>query len=317
MTDFWQGKRVTMTGAGGFLGRHLHKALLKAGAEVLPITHTIFDLRDSEDVKIALWGHDGESVPEVLFHLAANVGGIGKNRRFPADIMRDNLLMNTNILHACQMARVRKVVTVGSVCAYPARTPTPFREHNLFEGYPEVTNAPYGITKRALLVLGHAYRDQYDMNIIHAMPTNLYGPGDDFSLDNSHVIPAMMRKMHEAKHRGLPSITLWGDGRASREFLYVEDAAAALLLLGEKYDGYNPINIGTMEETRIDQLAGLMVSVTGYKGDVVWDDLMPNGQQRRTLDIRQILKLGWMPHTHIEAGLHKTYGWYQEETAHV
>lgn len=311
MADFWTGQRVLVTGGTGFLGRHVVKAIAQHVSPEAPQV----ELRDWASVNRLFHRMTGTSL---VIHCAANVGGIGKNRAEPGTIMYDNLLMNTHVLHEAWMAGVRKFVGIGSVCAYPKITPTPFREHNLFNGYPEETNAPYGLTKRALLVMGQAYRQQYGFNAIHLLLANLYGPGDQVNLQNAHVIPAIIRRMIEAREKKERHITLWGSGNATREFLYVEDAAQAILKAAEVYDSPEPINIGTGQSIRIRDLAKLIAEIVGYDGGILWNTQMPDGQPKRELDIRRAaLELGWAATTNLEEGLRKTVAWYEQELMRV
>ncbi len=311
MTDFWIDQRVLVTGASGFLGQHLHALLFELVGEsnLFGTTKRYIDLRQPKADDLEFSGLT------LVIHCAANVGGIGKNRAQPAQIMYDNLLMNTHVLHEAYAAGVQKFVGIGSVCAYPKHAQVPFQEADLFNGYPEATNAPYGISKRALLVMSQAYRQQYGFNAIHLILANLYGPGDNFDLETGHVIPSIMRKMHEAKVNGDSSVTLWGNGMATREFLYVEDAAAAIVRAAEGYDDGEPLNIGTYpSEVTIAEVAGLIARVVGYDGDIVWDTSQPNGQPRRSLDTTRARKaLDWQAQMPLEDGLQKTYDWYVRE----
>src|SRR3990167_2249499 len=318
MTDFWTKQRVLLTGAPGFLARHIWNGLhprLEMG-NLYTVTHLYSDLRDANTIRDEL--HKYDRYPTLVIHCAGNVGGIGKNRALPAELVYDNLLMNTHVLHEAYLAGVQKFIGIGSVCAYPKHTPTPFREYNLFNGYPEETNAPYGITKRALLVMGQAYRAQYGFNAIHLLLANLYGPGDHVDLQNAHVIPAIIRKMSEAQQRGEKHVTLWGSGDATREFLYVEDAAQAILRAAEVYDSPEPINIGTGQSVSIRHLAQMIAEIVGYTGGILWDTDMPDGQPKRELDVRRAaLELGWHTTTELRDGLQKTVAWYQREVVNA
>lgn len=252
----------------------------------------------------------GKYSPDVVVHLAANVGGIGKNDRLPATLAYENLLMGLNVLEASRVARVRKLVIMGTICEYPKITDVPFREQDLWKGYPEETNAPYGIAKKTLLVTGQAYRKEHGMNVIHLLMVNLYGPRDNFDIDNSHVIPAMIRKFEDAK-MNKHDVVLWGDGSPTREFLFVRDAARAIRLAVERYDSPEPMNIGSGKEITIRHLAETIRRVVGYEGDVIWDTSKPNGQPRRCLDVSRALRaLDWTSSTSFEDGLKETYEWW-------
>jgi GDP-L-fucose synthase len=270
-----------------------------------------YDLRDVQQIRRLL----GEVRPQVVIHLAARVGGIGANRAHPADFFYDNLLMGTQLLHESWQAGVSKFVAIGTVCSYPKFTPVPFREDDLWNGYPEETNAPYGLAKKMLLVQSQAYRQQYGFNSIFLLPVNLYGPGDNFDLDTSHVIPALVRKCLEAVERGEKEITLWGDGSPTREFLYVEDAAEGILLATEQYDESLPVNLGSGQEISIRDLAGKIARLTGFRGNFVWDPSKPNGQPRRALDTsRAWEKFGFRARVGLEEGLGRTIEWYRSRS---
>jgi len=279
------------------------------GASVITPSHDHYDLRRAE----ACWELFRDEQPDVVIHLAAHVGGIGANREHPGEFFYDNLTMGVNLLHEAQRAGVRKFVTVGTVCAYPKYTPVPFREADLWEGYPEETNAPYGIAKKALLVMGQAYRQQYGFNAIYLLPTNLYGPGDNFDPASSHVIPALIRKCVIAQERHEAEIVVWGTGAASREFLYVEDAAEGILRATEVYDDPDPLNLGSGKEIRIGDLAAMIVALTGYQGLLRWDAGKPDGQPRRCLDTsRAQRELGWTAQTPFGEGLRQTIEWFRK-----
>jgi len=249
-----------------------------------------------------------------VFHLAAEVGGIGANRARPGEFWYANVLMGANVLEASRKSAVKKLVLVGTVCAYPKETPVPFKETSLWDGYPEETNAPYGVAKRALLVGAQAYRQQYGLDAIFLLPVNLYGPRDDFDPETSHVIPALIGKMLAAERAGAAEVVLWGDGTPTREFLYVEDCAEALWLAAERYDGREPVNVGTGEERSIRELARLVVGATGYGGKIVWDTSKPNGQPRRCLDVSQAERLfGFRARTPFRVGLERTVAWFREK----
>jgi GDP-L-fucose synthase len=298
--------RVLVTGGGGFVGSHLVERLEDEGHDVFVARRREHDLTHEQEA--ARLFDDAE--PELVFHLAAEVGGIGANRANPGRYWYANLQMGVNMLEQSRLHDVRKLVIAGTVCAYPKFTPVPFRETELWNGYPEETNAPYGIAKKTLLVGAQAYREQYGLNSIFLLPTNLYGPRDNFDLQTSHVIPALIRKMIESPDE----IVLWGDGSPTREYLYVEDCVDGLLLAAERYDGAEPVNLGTGVETSIRETAELVADVVGFDGRIVWDESMPNGQPRRSLDASRAKELfGFEAHTPLRAGLEKTVAWYREK----
>jgi GDP-L-fucose synthase len=306
--NFWTDKKVVVTGGKGFLGSHLVEEIKAKNPKSIFIPErTKYDLRKYEDcLKVARKG-------DVIIHLAANVGGIGYNREFPATLFDDNILMGTFMMMAAKEAKVKKYVALGTICAYPKFTPVPFKEENLWMGYPEETNAPYGLAKKMQLVQAEAYRQQYGFNAIFLLPVNLYGPGDNFDPKSSHVIPALIRKFVEAKRKGLPEVTVWGTGKASREFLYVEDAAEALVLATERYNKEDPVNLGAGFEIKIKNLVLLIKKLTGYKGKVVWDKTKPDGQPRRMLDVSRAKKeFGFKAKMPFEKGLKSTIDWYEE-----
>jgi len=301
-------KRIVVTGAAGFLGRHLIARLRKMGCEnIFDPSHKEYDLTRLDAIERMLDEHR----PEILIHLAAAVGGIGANRANPGRFFYENAIMGIQLIEAARRRGIEKTVVLGTICAYPKFTPVPFREEELWNGYPEETNAPYGLAKKVLLVQCQAYREQYGMNAIFLLPVNLYGPGDNFDLDSSHVIPALIRKCLEAVEAGLEEIVLWGDGSPTREFLYVEDAAEGIVLATEQYDKSDPVNLGSGMEISIRDLATTIAEMTGFAGRIVWDTNQPNGQPRRRLDVsRAEREFGFRAATPFEAGLRKTIDWY-------
>jgi GDP-L-fucose synthase len=299
---------VLVTGGGGFLGTHVVERLRAAGEEPFVARHRDYDLTRWDDSERLF----ADARPELVLHLAAEVGGIGANRDNPGRYWYANLMMGAHVLEQSRLQDVAKVVLLGTICAYPKFAPVPFREQDLWNGYPEETNAPYGVAKKALLVGAQSYRDQYGTDAVYLLPVNLYGPRDNFDLETSHVIPALIRKMVEAKERGEREIVLWGDGTPTREFLYVEDCAEAILLAAERYDGAEPINLGTGEEISIHDLAQLVAAQTGYDGAIVWDTTKPNGQPRRRLDVSRARELlGFQAKTSFRDGLEQTIAWYR------
>ncbi len=299
--SFWSGKTVVVTGGVGFLGAPTVERLRALGASVETPRSADYDLRDPVACRAALEG------AEVVLHLAARVGGIGFNRRNPAPLAYDNLMMGSNVFEASRALGVSKLVAACSVCAYPKFTPVPFKEDDLWAGYPEESNAPYGLAKKMLIVLSDAYRRQYSFDSCTPVLANLYGPGDNFDLEDSHVIAAMVRKYVEAVDRGEEEVVLWGSGEPSREFLYVDDAARALLLAAERYDSSEPVNIGTGQETRIRDLAETIARLTGYEGETVWDTSRPDGQPTRYLDVsRARERMAFEAEVDLDAGLRRT-----------
>jgi GDP-L-fucose synthase len=297
--------RVLVTGGGGFLGSHLVERLQANGIEPFVARRSDYDLTREADAERLF----AEAEPELVFHLAAEVGGIGANRASPGRYWYANLVMGANVLEQSRLHEVGKVVVAGTVCAYPKFTPVPFHEDDLWNGYPEETNAPYGVAKKALLVGAQSYRDQYGLDAIFLLPANLYGPRDNFDLEASHVIPALIRKMVESSDE----VVLWGDGTPTREFLYVDDAAEGLLLASQRYDGAEPVNLGTGSEISIRELAELIAELTDFKGEIVWDESRPNGQPRRALDTSRARELfGFEAQTPLREGLERTIAWYRE-----
>ena len=310
----WNGKRVMVTGGAGFLGSWVVQSLRQRGCqEVFVPRSKEYDLRRHEDICRALT----DAAPDIIIHLAARVGGIGANRAHPAEYFYDNLMMGVPLLHEAWRAGVDKFVAIGTVCAYPKFTPIPFQEDDLWNGYPEETNAPYGLAKKMLLVQTQTYRQQYGFNAVFLLPVNLYGPRDNFDLESSHVIPALIRKCVEAKARGDNAVVLWGTGEPTREFLYVEDAAEGIILAAERYDGSEPVNLGSGMEISIQDLAHLIARLTGFVGEIVWDTSQPNGQPRRCLETSRAERLfGFKAQTPFEEGLRRTIAWYQVVRQH-
>lgn len=305
-------KRVAVTGGAGFLGRHVVDALRAGGADTFVPRRKDYDLVESGSARRLL----ADARPDVVVHLAARVGGIGANREHPGSFFYDNLMMGVRLVEECRLQGIAKVVTVGTICSYPRLTPVPFREEDLWNGYPEETNAPYGLAKKMLLVQGQAYRQEFGMNVIHLLPVNLYGPGDNFDPASSHVIPALIKKVQDAQDTGEREIEVWGTGRASREFLYVEDAARGIVMAAESYDGAEPVNLGAGFEVAIRDLVTLIARLMGYDGVVRWDPGKPDGQPRRCLDTSRAEHLfGFRATTVFEEGLRRTIQWYREQRA--
>jgi GDP-L-fucose synthase len=301
--------KILVTGGGGFLGSHVVDRLRADGLEPYVARRADYDL--------TRWGDAArlfaDARPELVLHLAAEVGGIGANRANPGRYWYANLTMGAHVLEQSRLAGVDKLVVVGTVCEYPKFAPVPFREESLWEGFPEETNAPYGVAKRALLVGGQAYREQYGLEVVHLLEVNLYGPRDSFDPETAHVIPDLIRKMVEAQERGEDHVLLWGDGSPTREFLYVEDAADAIWLAAQGYSGADPVNLGSGEEISIRELAELVAELTGFDGEIVWDPSKPNGQPRRRLDTSRAEALfGFRARTPLREGLQQTIAWYRE-----
>lgn len=305
------GKRILVTGGGGFLGRQVIRQLCLAGADRDKIT-----VPRSRYCDLRVWENCQRSVDQqdIVIHLAAHVGGIGLNRDKPAELFYDNLIMGTQLIHAAHQAEIQKFICVGTICAYPKFTPVPFKEDDLWNGYPEETNAPYGIAKKALLVQLQAYRQQYDFDGIYLLPVNLYGPEDNFDPRSSHVIPALIRKVHEAQQRGDRTLPVWGDGSPTREFLYAEDAARGIVMATQHYSGSNPVNLGTGNELSIKHLITLICELMEFEGEIVWETAKPNGQPRRCLDTtRANQEFDFIAQVDFEQGLKNTIAWYRQQ----
>jgi len=319
--SWWHDKRVLVSGGAGFLGTHVVAALHARGArQIIAPPSNAYDLRDVDQIRRLLTDCAAPGPPDLVLHLAARVGGIGANREHPAEFFYDNLLMGTQLLHEAWRAGIGKFVSLGTVCNYPKLAPVPFREESLWDGYPEETNAPYGLAKKMLLVQSQAYRAQYGFNAIFLMPVNLYGPGDDFDPRSSHVIPALIRKATAARQaaaRGTPPvIQVWGSGAATREFLYVEDAAEAILLAAEHYDDSEPVNLGSGTEVSIRQLVNQIAALVGVEAEIVWDPSQPDGQPRRCLDVsRAERQFGFRARTSLSDGLRRTIDWWEQHGA--
>ena len=304
----WKNTRVVVTGGAGFLGSFVVEKLRERGVKEIVIPRSRdYDLVDGDAVRRLL----ADAKPDVVLHLAARVGGIGANRENPGRFFYENAMMGIQLLHESWRAGVKKFVACGTICAYPKVTPVPFREDDIWNGYPEETNAPYGIAKKVMSVQSAGYREQYGFNSVVVYPVNLYGPRDNFDLQSSHVIPAMLRKFHEAKKAGDAEVVLWGDGSPTREFFYVEDCAEGLLLTAERYDSSEPMNLGSGEEISIRELAEKVQRLVGYEGRVVWDATKPNGQPRRRLDVsRARERIGFEARVKLSQGLGRTLDWW-------
>lgn len=308
--NFWKGKKILITGGHGFLGTQVVKQLQKCVQphNLITFHKKDFDLRKEESVRRLF--NVNKNI-DIVIHLAGDVGGIGYNRKYPGQIFYNNISINTLTMEYARLSNVKKFVGIGSVCSYPKYAIPPFKEEDLWSGYPEETNAPYGLAKKMMLVQGQAYRQQYEFNAIHLLMINLYGPGDDFDPENSHVIAGLIRKFYTAKIEQKKEVILWGTGKATREFLYVEDAARAIILATELYNKPEPLNIGTGEEISIKDLANLVAKFIGFKGEIIWDTTKPDGQPRRCLDVSKAKKeIGFKAKTSLEEGLQKTIKWY-------
>jgi GDP-L-fucose synthase len=306
-------KRILVTGGAGFLGRQVIEKLCKAGADRQKITVT-----RSRDCDLRIWENCQRAADQqdIIIHLAAHVGGIGLNREKPAELFYDNLMMGTQLIHAAYQAGVEKFVCVGTICAYPKFTPVPFKEDDIWNGYPEETNAPYGVAKKALLVQLQAYRQQYNFNGIYLLPVNLYGPEDNFDPSSSHVIPALIRKVHEAQIQGQKKLPVWGDGSPTREFLYSEDAARGIIMGTQFYNGFEPVNLGTGYEISIRDLINLICELMEFDGEIVWETDQPNGQPRRCLDTERAKQaFGFTAQVDFKQGLKNTIEWYRQHAA--
>lgn len=315
MSKFWENKTVCVTGGAGFLGKVVTRKLKERSAKHIFVpTIEEYDLVDPLSIDKML----ADSKPDIIIHLAAHVGGIGANQEHPAEFFYDNLMMGVQLLHKAWQLGIEKFVALGTVCAYPKFTPVPFKEDDLWIGYPEETNAPYGLAKKMLLVQSQAYRDQYGYNSLFLLPVNLYGPGDNFNLSSSHVIPALIRKCIEAEEKGVNEIEVWGDGSPTREFLFVEDAAEGILLASEFYNESLPVNLGSGFEISIKDLAEKIATQTGFSGKLVWNKDKPNGQPRRGLDTsRAFEKFGFRAKVGFDEGLKKTIAWYREHQSEI
>jgi len=310
--DFWKTKRVLVTGGAGFLGSFVVEKLKSLGCSNICVPRSMkYDLRKEEAI-IRIYK---ETRPDIVLHLAGVVGGIGANSKNSGKFFYDNAIMGIQLLEIARQFNVKKFVAIGTICSYPKFTPVPFKEDDLWDGYPEETNAPYGLAKKMLLVQSQAYRDQYGFNSIFLLPVNLYGPRDNFDPDSSHVIPALIKKCIDAKEAGDKEIVVWGDGSPTREFLYVEDAADGILLAAEKYNSAEPVNIGAGFEIKIKNLVELIARLCGFNGGIIWDTSKPNGQPRRILDITKAEKeFGFKAKTNFEYGLRKAIEWYSKNT---
>ena len=310
-SEFWDSKTVLITGGSGFLGKVVVKKIRKLGVKSIIIPRSAdYDLRDRRQVANLLHS----TKPDYLIHLAAHVGGIGANREYPGEFFYNNAIMGIELIEQARLHKVKKILIVGTVCSYPSNTPVPFDETEFWNGFPEITNAPYGIAKKMLLVQAQAYRRQYGMNIVYSIPVNLYGPNDNFDMDSSHVIPALIRKFIEARNDNQEEIINWGTGHATREFLYVGDCADGLIACMQDYDSEDPVNIGSGEEISILELSEMIQRLVGYSGRVKWNSSMPDGQMKRRLNIDKAYRdFGFKAKVPLETGLKKTIDWYQIE----
>lgn len=308
MSGFWNDRRIVVTGGAGFLGSFIVEKLRERGTKQLFVPRKAeYDLREADAIRRLLTA----TKPDLIIHLAATVGGIGANRAHPAEYFYDNLMMGSQLMHESWKAGVAKFVAIGTVCAYPKYTPLPFKEEDLWNGYPEDTNAPYGLAKKMMLVQSRAYREQYGFNSIFLLPVNLYGPRDNFDPASSHVIPSLIRKFLAAKATGQPEVVAWGDGSPTREFVYVEDMARGIVLAAEHYNESDPVNLGSGFEISIRDLTEMIARLTGFEGRVSWDTSQPNGQPRRKLDVsRAFERFGFQANTPFEDGLRHTIEWY-------
>ena len=318
---FWKDKRVVLTGGAGFLGSFVTARLTQRGAADIFIPRIEeYNLVDPADIR-RMYDNATKGINPgdvIVIHLAAHVGGIGANREHPAEFFYDNLMMGVELMHQAYQRGIGKFVAIGTVCAYPKFTPVPFKEDDLWIGYPEETNAPYGLAKKMLLVQAQSYRQQYGFNAIYLLPVNLYGPRDNFDLQSSHVIPALIRKSVEARERGEKELPVWGDGSPTREFLYVEDAADGIVTAAEKYNGPEPVNLGSGYEISIKDLTGLIVRQTGFEGKLVWQTDKPNGQPRRGLDVSRAREyFGWSAQVPFEEGMRRTIEWFKENRSTI
>jgi GDP-L-fucose synthase len=312
--SFWKDKRVMVTGGAGFLGSFIVEKLRDYKADVFVPEIKDYDLRKADDIKRML----NDFLPEVIIHLAASVGGIGANLKNPGAFFYDNIMMGVQLMEEARLRNIGKFVTIGTICSYPKFTPIPFKEEDLWNGYPEETNAPYGLAKKMLIVQSQAYRQQYSFNAINLLQVNLYGPGDNFNPESSHVIPALIKKCCDAIEEEKDKIVVWGTGNPTREFLYVEDAAQGILLATEKYNKSDPVNLGSGFEISIKDLAKLIAEYTGFEGNIIWDDSKPDGQPRRCLDVaRAQEEFGFKAKTTFKEGLRKTIDWYKGVRAKI